>query len=62
MVQYQRRATSYCSTSNCAALNSVMLNSETSNIPTLKTHRQISKKWYFEKYCLYDKACQFSAL
>ena len=23
---------------------------------------QISKKWCFEKYCSYDKACQFSTL
>ena len=28
----------------------------------LKAHRQISKKWCFEKYCSFDKACQFSAL
>ena len=28
----------------------------------LKAHRQISKKWCFEKYCSCDKACQFSAL
>ena len=28
----------------------------------LKSHRQISKKRCFEKYCPGDKACQFSAL
>ena len=28
----------------------------------LKAHRQISEKRCFEKYCSYDKACQFSAL
>ena len=26
----------------------------------LKAHRQISKKWCFEKYCSCDQACQFS--
>ena len=30
--------------------------------PDLKTHRHISKKRCFEKYCSCDKACQFSAL
>ena len=30
-------------------------------ILTLKAYWQISKKWCFEKYCSYDKACQFSA-
>ena len=29
---------------------------------SLKTHRQISKKRYFEKCCSCDKACQFLAL
>ena len=29
---------------------------------TLKAHRQISKKRFFEKYCSCDKVCQFSAL
>ena len=28
----------------------------------LKAHRQIPKKRCFEKYCLYDQVCQFSAL
>ena len=28
----------------------------------LKAHRQISKKRFFEKYCSYDQACQFTAL
>ena len=28
---------------------------------TLKAHWQVSKKSRFEKYCLCDKACQFSA-
>ena len=28
----------------------------------LKGHRQIFKKWPFEKYCSCDKACPFSAL
>ena len=28
----------------------------------LKAHWQISKKWYFGKYCWCDKACQFSVL
>ena len=28
----------------------------------LKSHRQISKKRCFEKYCSCDKVCQFSAL
>ena len=31
-------------------------------MPNVKAHRQISKKQCFEKYCLCDKACQFSAL
>ena len=29
---------------------------------TLKTHREISKKRFFEKYCSCDKACKFSVL
>ena len=29
---------------------------------TLKAHWQISNIWCFKKYCLCDKACQFSAL
>ena len=28
----------------------------------LKAHRQISKKWCFEKYCSCDQVCQVSAL
>ena len=28
----------------------------------LKAHRQISKKWCFEKYCSCDQACQFLTL
>ena len=28
----------------------------------LKAHRQIFKKWRFEKHCSCDKACQLSAL
>ena len=28
----------------------------------LKAHLRISKKWYFEKYCSCNLACQFSAL
>ena len=31
-------------------------------MPNVKAHQQISKKQCFEKYCLCDKACQFSAL
>ena len=28
----------------------------------IKAHRQISKKWCFERYCSCDQACQFSAI
>ena len=28
----------------------------------LKTEGQISKNWYVNKYCSYDRACQCSAL
>ena len=31
------------------------------SLKKLKAHRQISKKWFFEKYCSYDQVCQFSA-
>ena len=28
----------------------------------LKTQRLTPQKWHFEKYCWFEKACQFSAL
>ena len=33
-----------------------------SSIPSLKTHRDISKRRCFEKFCCCDQACQFSVL
>ena len=30
---------------------------KTNDLIFLKGHQHVSKKWYFEKYCLCDKAC-----